>query len=155
MFRIGLRWLFFLKILFIYFEREEKRGRNRGRETSMCERSIDPLPLTCTPIGDWTCNPPCALTRDRTCDLSLCGTMPNPLSHTGQGKMTFKLRLKWQEEARQEHIHEKNILEGNKYKFPQARTSLACSSDRKKGSRTRNQWEREGITPAEVGKADS
>ena len=31
----------FLKILFIYFERERKGERKSGRETSMCERNID------------------------------------------------------------------------------------------------------------------
>ena len=38
---------FFWKILFTYFQREGKGGRKRGRETSMCKRSIDQLPLAC------------------------------------------------------------------------------------------------------------
>ena len=47
----------FLKRFFkIYFEREGKEGRKRGRETSMCERNIDWLPLLCAPIGDQTHN---------------------------------------------------------------------------------------------------
>ena len=38
--------LFFKNILFIYFYREGKGGRERGRETLMCERNINQLPLT-------------------------------------------------------------------------------------------------------------
>ena len=45
--------LFILKILLIYFYREEKGGRKRNRH----ERNIDWLPLICALTGDWTCNP--------------------------------------------------------------------------------------------------
>ena len=38
---------------FIYFQREGKTGRKRGRETSMCERYINQSSLT----GDMACNP--------------------------------------------------------------------------------------------------
>ena len=44
----------FKKILFIFRERG-KEGERR-RETSMCERYIDWLPLT-PPTGDLACNP--------------------------------------------------------------------------------------------------
>ena len=38
----------------------------------------------------------CALTRDWTGDLSLCGTMPSPLSHTAQGSvLLICLSLCW------------------------------------------------------------
>ena len=40
--------LLFLKILFIFRERE---GRERGRETSMCERHMDRLPPTGPQLG--------------------------------------------------------------------------------------------------------
>ena len=33
-------------MIFIYSERERKGGKKRGRETLMCERNIDWLPLT-------------------------------------------------------------------------------------------------------------
>ena len=43
---------YFLKILFIYFQRKEKGGRKRGGETSMCGF------LSCTPpTGDLAGNP--------------------------------------------------------------------------------------------------
>ena len=50
----------FLKITFIYFYREEKGGRKRGRETSMCEENINPLALA---------HP---LTEDGTYNLAMC-----------------------------------------------------------------------------------
>ena len=50
-------FLLFLKILFIYYYREGKGGRKRGRETSRCERYIDWLPLMCPPIRDLARNP--------------------------------------------------------------------------------------------------
>ena len=56
-------WIFFIfkisflkKILFIYFYREGKGRRKRGRETLMWEKHIDWLPLTHR-TRDQTCNP--------------------------------------------------------------------------------------------------
>ena len=46
--------LFFKKILFIS---SESGGRKRNRETSMCERNIDGLPLAGALAGDQTYNP--------------------------------------------------------------------------------------------------
>ena len=74
-------------ILFIYFLREGKGGRKRGRETSVCER-----------------NP----TRDLTRNLGMCPdpeskrwpffslwVVPNPLSHTSQGGQCFFSHCIW------------------------------------------------------------
>ena len=36
-----------LDFIYFYFERERKARRKRGRETSICERNIDWLPLAC------------------------------------------------------------------------------------------------------------
>ena len=47
------------------------------------QRNIDQLPLA--PAGDWAHNSGLYLTGNRTGNLSLCGTTPNPLSHTSQG----------------------------------------------------------------------
>ena len=70
--------LFFIKILFIYYQREGKGGRKRGRETSMCERHMDWLPLTGPPQRTWTGN------------LGMCPDWESNwwldlLSHTSQG----------------------------------------------------------------------
>ena len=70
------------KILFIYFQREGKRGRRRGRETSACERYQ--LPLTCPPLGTWPTTQACALTGNQTGNLSVHKPALNPLSHTSQ-----------------------------------------------------------------------
>ena len=34
-----------------------EKGREREKDTSMCERYLDELPLTRTPVGDLACNP--------------------------------------------------------------------------------------------------
>ena len=74
--------LFILKILFIYFYREEKGGRKR--ETDMRETLIG-----CLSYAPWLGTEPatqaCALTGNPTCDPLLCRTTPNQLSHTTQG----------------------------------------------------------------------
>ena len=70
--------MFFKFFKFFILEREEGRKEERMR-------NINWLPPTCTP-GDWTCNPGMCLIWNQTCDLSICGTISNQLSHTGQGK---------------------------------------------------------------------
>ena len=62
--------------------------RDDGREEEkhmMHKRNIYWLPLTCPQPGTWLATQACALTRNQTCNLSVCGVMPNPLSHTSQG----------------------------------------------------------------------
>ena len=50
------------------------------------ERNIDWLPVVCALTGTNPSTQACALTRNRTRDLSLCGKTPSlHLSHTGQG----------------------------------------------------------------------
>ena len=70
-------------MLFIYF-REGKGGEKRGRGTATCKRSIDRLPLTHPQLGTWPTTQACALTGNRTGDLSLCRMTLNPLNHAGQ-----------------------------------------------------------------------
>ena len=43
------------------------------------------MPLTGFQQVTWPTTQACALIRDWTRDLSVCGTTPNPLSHTSQG----------------------------------------------------------------------
>ncbi|KAF6090917.1 hypothetical protein HJG60_012262 [Phyllostomus discolor] len=82
----------FKKILFIYFWREgnggRKGGRKRGRKTSINCLSHTPQ------LGMEPATQACALTGNQTSDLSLCRTMLNQLSHTGQGKTLHFLQVK-------------------------------------------------------------
>ena len=50
----------------------------------MCKKNIDPLPLICPQRRTWPATQACALTRNRTGDLSICRTARSPLSHTSQ-----------------------------------------------------------------------
>ena len=74
----------------------------RGREASRCKRNINRLPLTRPHQGTWSTTQACALTWDRTGDLSVCRMTPKSLSHTSQGyclsfdmycKLVFKKKM--------------------------------------------------------------
>ena len=68
----------FLKIIYLFLDRG--KGRERGRETSVCGcLSHRPLP------GTWPTTQTCALTGNRTGDPLICELALNPLSHTSQG----------------------------------------------------------------------
>ena len=73
---------FLKKILFL--ERGKGR-RNRGRETSMCERYINRLSLAHSQLGTWPTTQACSLTGNQTGDLLVCRLAHNPRSHTSQG----------------------------------------------------------------------
>ena len=52
---------------FIYlFLKRGKGGRKRERETSVCYRYINRLPLTCHQLGTWPTTQACALTGNQT-----------------------------------------------------------------------------------------
>ena len=70
---------FLKKILFIYFQREVKGGRERGRHINVG------LPLMCPQLGTWPATQACALTGSLTGDPLVCRPAINPLSHTSQG----------------------------------------------------------------------
>ena len=57
----------------------------KGRETSMCKRNINWLPLAHPQLGTRPTTQACVLTGNQTSDLLVCGMIPNPLSHTSQG----------------------------------------------------------------------
>ena len=76
----------FFKKIFIYLLLERRERRKRGRETSVCERHIDPLPLTRLHPGTWPTTKACALTRNQTNNLSVLRPVLNPLSHTSLGQ---------------------------------------------------------------------
>ena len=72
--------------VFIYFQREERGGRTRGREKSMCERYIHRLPLIYPlPTGNLALNPGTCPTGNQSSDPSVRRPALNPLSHTSQG----------------------------------------------------------------------
>ena len=52
----------------------------------MCERNSDWSPFTHLQLGTKPATQACALTGNQTSELSVCGMMPNLLSHTSQGK---------------------------------------------------------------------
>ena len=63
---------------------EKQRGKHQcERETSM--GCLSPVPQP----GTEPTTQACALTRTLTGDLFVCGTAPNPLSHTDQGNCTL------------------------------------------------------------------
>ena len=76
--------LFLKKMLFI-FQRENKEGRKRGRETLMCERNNNRLPRACPQLGIWPKTQACALIENQTSNLLVHRLVINPLSHTSHG----------------------------------------------------------------------
>ena len=86
---MGIYFFLFLKD-FIYLVLENVEGKEKGRETSMCERNINRLPLTRPPTRDQAQ----ARTGNRPCKLLLCWTMLNQLSHAGQGNVYENLNAK-------------------------------------------------------------
>ena len=74
----------FLKIyLFVFLE------RGKGRENERERNIIDGLRLTHPRLGTWPATWACALTRNRTSDLSVLRLALSPLSPTSQGWDTF------------------------------------------------------------------
>ena len=70
-----------------YLFRERGREGEREGEKHRCERETYIGCLSYAPQpGTKPATQACALIENQTSDLSLCGTMPNQLSHTGQGK---------------------------------------------------------------------
>ena len=81
--RAGSGFIYLFLKIFIYFQRDGK-GR-RKRKKHLCERET----LISCLVHALTRTEPtaCALTRNQTCDLSLCKVMLNELSHTGHGRI--------------------------------------------------------------------
>ena len=57
----------------MYLILERGEGEERGRETSMCDRYVDQLPLACPPLGTWPTSQACALTGNQTNNLLFAG----------------------------------------------------------------------------------
>ena len=71
---------------FYSFTFREREGRERGRETSMCDRCIDRLSLTFPQVETWPTTHACTLTGNQKSNLSVHRPALNPLSHTSQGQ---------------------------------------------------------------------
>ena len=72
----------------LFLERGEGRGGKRERSIGVQEKhllAVSRMP----PTGNWPKSQMCALTRNQTGDLLVCGMMPNPLSHTSQSCIPF------------------------------------------------------------------
>ena len=72
-------WLFKKIDFSTYLFLERGDGREKERE-----RNTDWLPVAHPKQGPWFTAQACALTGNQTGDLSVYGTMPNPLSHISQ-----------------------------------------------------------------------
>ena len=78
---------------FIYLFLERGEGREKEREKNI---DADQLPLIYPQPGTWPTTQACALTGNRTSDLSVCRPVLNPVSHTSQGSnYNFNTRLTW------------------------------------------------------------
>ena len=82
----GSRRGLFLKKFYLFLESREGWEREMERNIDVCEINTDWSPFTHTPARDWAPKPTCALTGNRTGDLSLCKTILSQLSHTSQGQ---------------------------------------------------------------------
>ena len=83
-----MRKLLFLKFYYLFLERGE--GREKEVEKHVCAGEILMGCLSHAPqLGTWPTTKACALTRNRTSEISVCRTMHNPPSHTSQGSFSF------------------------------------------------------------------
>ena len=55
--RLFIYYLHLRTFLKLFLEKEEEKGRERERETSLWQRSSCQLPSVCAPTGDRSCNP--------------------------------------------------------------------------------------------------
>ena len=74
-----------------------KRGRKRGRETSMCKRNINLLPLARPQLGTWPTTQACALTGNRTSGLSVCRQCPSHWTTLVRAECSFFTRQSYLE----------------------------------------------------------
>ena len=86
-YRIGVQWVdvshyFFRDFIYLFLERG-REGESEGHKFNVW------FPLTRPVLGTWPATQACALTGNRTNNLSVCRSLLNPLSHTSQGIMLF------------------------------------------------------------------
>ena len=78
--------------LFIYLFSERPEGREKERETLMCERYIDWLSLAHPQQGTWPATQACALTGNRTRDPLVRRLELSPRSHSSQAEPCSLMR---------------------------------------------------------------
>ena len=74
------------RICLLILDRGERRKRER-------ERNVNWLSLVHALTGTKHATQACGLTRNQTCNLSVCRRMPNQLSYTSQSPCPFLIRL--------------------------------------------------------------
>ena len=92
---------FFKKILFVYFQREGKRGSNINVQ----------LPLAHPQPGTWPTTRACALTGSWTSNPLVSKLALNPLSHTSQGTFNIPMHRVTSATARENQIFIKLLWE--------------------------------------------
>ena len=76
----------FLKdFIYLLLERGEGREKEKKRNINVIEKHRLVACCTCLELGTEPENQAHAFTRNQPGNLSFCGTMPNQLSHPGQG----------------------------------------------------------------------
>ena len=95
----GLDWrikyilFYFLKILFIHFQGERGRGRERNIDVRSVREKHKSAVSHMHPNGDRTATQACAPTGNRTSNPSVWRMMPNPLSHTSEYRIKYTLNV--------------------------------------------------------------
>ena len=82
-------FLFFAFIFYLFNFRQWGRDGERGRETLMCKRYINRLPLARPQLGTWSTTQACALTGNRTGELLVVRPALNPLSTPARAEQSF------------------------------------------------------------------
>ena len=115
-------------ILMTFWERQSKdyikelsiSGENiflRGRETPMCEKYIDQLPLAWPQLGTQPTTQACALTRIQMGDLSVHRLAPSPLSHTSHGRRKHVHRIIGKIKSRENRSYLYKMLEKAEFRL--------------------------------------
>ena len=80
--------LFFKIFIYLFFKKGEGREKGEEKYRRVTEASICYLLHAPARVaGIWPTTQACVLTGNRTSDLSVCGRMPNLLSHTSQAPL--------------------------------------------------------------------
>ena len=74
---------FILDFIYLFLDRGKGREKERARNINAW------LPLMHPPLGTWPVTQACALTGNRTGDLSIGRPVFNPLNHISQGTLSF------------------------------------------------------------------
>ena len=82
---------FFLRFYLFTFRERGREGERKGEKHQYMRDTSITLPLTCPQLGTCLTTQACALTGNRTGDLSVHRPVLSPLSRPSQGQMPFFL----------------------------------------------------------------